>query len=336
MAPVLLCPECGTKHPLDSVGEPFGVPVHRLRPHAEGARAGRARSAAGDRRAPPVAAAPRSPLPWPVAVPPRPSPALGADPHATQAFRRRRRRPPLAPPPTAQPALAPLAPVSRPPDPAPARGADRRDLIPPRWVRFLLWIVAVPLAFPRRVRARDAPFGVLTTNEVTDVALAEGWHRFWPIARLLPFVALATARARARRRVRHRAAAPATAPRRRHAGTGRLADDVRGRVSRRAPARSSRPPAAATRRHRSRRDSARCGRCWSQRLTSMSSSASARAGGTLEIGRLDVVELERVGRRGRRARRDRARARAGPRRCRSRAAPRRAARPSRAGAAAPG
>ena len=35
--------------------------------------------------------------------------------------------------------------------------------------------------------------GLLTTNEITDVALAEGWRRFLPIVRLLPFVALATA-----------------------------------------------------------------------------------------------------------------------------------------------
>ena len=64
--------------------------------------------------------------------------------------------------------------------------------IPGRWVRFGLWIVAVPLAFIV-VFALARAFGMLSTNDVTDVALAEGWHRFVPIARLLPFVALATA-----------------------------------------------------------------------------------------------------------------------------------------------
>jgi hypothetical protein len=65
-------------------------------------------------------------------------------------------------------------------------------MIPPRWVRFVLWVVAVPIGFivvfwfARLV-------GVLSTNNITDVALAEGWSRFWPIARLLPFVALVTA-----------------------------------------------------------------------------------------------------------------------------------------------
>jgi hypothetical protein len=34
---------------------------------------------------------------------------------------------------------------------------------------------------------------MLTTNQISDLALAEGWGRFWPIARLIPFVALAAA-----------------------------------------------------------------------------------------------------------------------------------------------
>ena len=64
--------------------------------------------------------------------------------------------------------------------------------IPGRWVRFGMWIVAVPLAFIVVFGLAKA-FGLLTTNEITDVALAEGWHRFVPIARLVPFVALVTA-----------------------------------------------------------------------------------------------------------------------------------------------
>ena len=64
--------------------------------------------------------------------------------------------------------------------------------MPPAPVRFLLWIVAVPLAFAV-VFALARAFGLLTTNDVSDVALAEGWRRFMPIIRLLPFVAVATA-----------------------------------------------------------------------------------------------------------------------------------------------
>jgi TRAP-type C4-dicarboxylate transport system permease small subunit len=88
------------------------------------------------------------------------------------------------------PAVEPMpaaAPVAAEPRPRPTR-----DPIPPRWVRFLLWIVAIPVAFiVVLVFARAA--GMLTTNEISDVALAQGWSRFWPIARLIPFVALAAA-----------------------------------------------------------------------------------------------------------------------------------------------
>jgi TRAP-type C4-dicarboxylate transport system permease small subunit len=85
---------------------------------------------------------------------------------------------------TPTPASAPAA--------AEPRQRPARDPVPPRWARFLLWIVAIPLAFiVVLVFARAA--GMLTTNEISDVALAEGWGRFWPIARLIPFVALAAA-----------------------------------------------------------------------------------------------------------------------------------------------
>jgi hypothetical protein len=59
-------------------------------------------------------------------------------------------------------------------------------------MRFLLWLVAVPLAF-LIVFGFARAAGLLTTSNITDVALAEGWRRFWPIVRLLPFVALVTA-----------------------------------------------------------------------------------------------------------------------------------------------
>ena len=64
--------------------------------------------------------------------------------------------------------------------------------MPGRWARFGMWIIAVPLAF-LIVFTLARAFGLLTTNDVTDVALAEGWHRFVPIGRLVPFVALVIA-----------------------------------------------------------------------------------------------------------------------------------------------
>jgi hypothetical protein len=112
------------------------------------------------------------------------------DPHATQTFASAS-VPPIAPiaeveplpPPVVAPARASRAPVGR--------GATL-ELIPARPIRFVLWFVAVPVAF-LIVFAFARTVGLLTTNEVTDVALAEGWSRFWPIVRLLPFVALAAA-----------------------------------------------------------------------------------------------------------------------------------------------
>ena len=73
-----------------------------------------------------------------------------------------------------------------------SRAERLRSPIPPAWARFALWIVAVPLAF-LVVFGLARAFGVLSTNDITDVALAEGWHRFVPIVRLLPFVAVVTA-----------------------------------------------------------------------------------------------------------------------------------------------
>jgi hypothetical protein len=96
--------------------------------------------------------------------------------------------PPLGPP-QGIPALDYAASPRMAVEPASAKSPN---LVPPAWVRLLLWIVAVPLAF-MVVFGLAKAFGLLTTNEITDVALAEGWGRFWPIVRLLPFVALATA-----------------------------------------------------------------------------------------------------------------------------------------------
>ncbi len=117
------------------------------------------------------------------------------DPHATQAFSA------VSVPPSVPIAgVEPLAPPLPPPEVStagmpPSAGADNggiSDLTPPRLIRLLFWFVAVPVAFVI-VFALARTFGLLTSNEVTDVALAEGWSRFLPIVRLLPFVALAAA-----------------------------------------------------------------------------------------------------------------------------------------------
>ena len=59
-------------------------------------------------------------------------------------------------------------------------------------MRLLLWFVAVPLGFLVVFLIARA-FGLFTTNQLSDVFLANDTSRFWPVARLLPFVALATA-----------------------------------------------------------------------------------------------------------------------------------------------
>ena len=64
------------------------------------------------------------------------------------------------------------------------------------WCRFGLglglWFVAVPLGFVL-VFGFARAFGLLSSQQLQDVFLEEGWDRFWPVARLLPFVALVTA-----------------------------------------------------------------------------------------------------------------------------------------------
>jgi hypothetical protein len=62
----------------------------------------------------------------------------------------------------------------------------------PFWMRLLVWIVAVPLGF-LIVFGFARVAGLLTQTQLEDVFLDTGWHRFWPVARMLPFVALVTA-----------------------------------------------------------------------------------------------------------------------------------------------
>jgi hypothetical protein len=94
--------------------------------------------------------------------------------------------------PSPQPQPQP-APAAAQPQPVAAKRRPRvLDPVPPRWIRFLLWIVAVPLGFII-VFASARALGFLNSNQLEDVALDEGLDRFWPVLRLLPFVALVTA-----------------------------------------------------------------------------------------------------------------------------------------------
>ena len=72
-----------------------------------------------------------------------------------------------------------------------AVGAAQAGVVP-FWTRLGLWFVAVPVGFVL-VFGFARAFGLLSSQQLQDVFLEEGWDRFWPVARLLPFVALVTA-----------------------------------------------------------------------------------------------------------------------------------------------
>jgi hypothetical protein len=59
-------------------------------------------------------------------------------------------------------------------------------------MRLLLWFIAVPLGFLLVFLVARA-FNLFTSNQLSDLFLANDTSRFWPVARLLPFVALLTA-----------------------------------------------------------------------------------------------------------------------------------------------
>jgi hypothetical protein len=193
VAPVLLCPECGTKHPLDDVTSDTSFPCSGC---------GRTLKVPAQARQMTAAAAEAASAPTPITVAPpppaaRPVPPPTPAPQSTQVV--------AAVPPAAAATAAAAAPAGPPlGQPQGVAGADlARDAstpptsstaasVPPVWMRILLWIVAVPLAF-LVVFGLARAFGFLATNDITDIALADGFHRYWPIVRLLPFVALATA-----------------------------------------------------------------------------------------------------------------------------------------------
>jgi hypothetical protein len=59
-------------------------------------------------------------------------------------------------------------------------------------MRLLLWFIAVPAGFLSVFLVARA-FGLFTSNQLSDLFLANDTARFYPAARLLPFVALVTA-----------------------------------------------------------------------------------------------------------------------------------------------
>lgn len=149
MAPVLQCPDCGEKHPLDVASGTVSFLCRGC---------GRVLKVPGQFRDAP------------------PRPATG------DAVRTR-----------AQPAAAGVRPRSERAQPAAGARADAHaDARVPLMLRFLLWLVAVPVGFAV-VFALARLAGVFTARDLEDVSLDEGWDRFWPVARLLPVVALVIA-----------------------------------------------------------------------------------------------------------------------------------------------
>jgi hypothetical protein len=86
----------------------------------------------------------------------------------------------------------PAAALPSKPAPVLAKGPTSHFVPVAWWQRLLLWCVAVPVSF-FIVFVLARAFGVFTSNQLSDVFLANGLSRFWPVIRLLPFVALLTA-----------------------------------------------------------------------------------------------------------------------------------------------
>jgi hypothetical protein len=74
----------------------------------------------------------------------------------------------------------------------PNAGPEPESLKPPLILRLVLWVIALPVG-SLIVFALANAFHVLTKSQLEDTFLRADWGRFVPIARLLPFCALATA-----------------------------------------------------------------------------------------------------------------------------------------------
>jgi hypothetical protein len=178
VAPILQCPDCDTKHPLNEVPESGTFPCKGCGRVLKVPQAvpGRAKAPAGaPAAAGPAAAAASSPPPAPA-----PNPTVASRPVDVRE------------PTRVMPVVTRNAPPSdaRAPATEPAPATARAKV--PWWMQLLLWIVAVPLGFLIVFLFARAS-GLFSSNQLSDVFLANGFGRFWPLARLLPIVALVTA-----------------------------------------------------------------------------------------------------------------------------------------------
>jgi hypothetical protein len=151
MAPVLQCPDCGTKHPIDV---------------ASSSSAFRCSGCGRTLKVPEQFRTTSAPV-TSVA-----SDATAVSPTVT----------PAAPPNGQRPQQRTLS----------RRKVRAQAGVVPSPVRVLIWIAAVPIGF-LVVFGLARAFGMLSSTQLEDVFLETGWSRFWPVARLLPFVALVTA-----------------------------------------------------------------------------------------------------------------------------------------------
>jgi hypothetical protein len=182
VAPVLQCPDCGEKHPLTRVPESGAFPCQGCGrvlkvPEVVGQRA--AAAAAAAQAAPEVqqVTAPATVRPVPIAtavVSPSGTSTEGNGSAAT------------AIPQLDKEAFSALGDSKRF-----GRDSARLGRVP-WWMRFILWLIAVPLGFLVVFLVARA-FDLFTSNQLSDLFLANNPGRFWPAARLLPFVALVTA-----------------------------------------------------------------------------------------------------------------------------------------------
>jgi hypothetical protein len=200
----LQCPDCGHQEMLDNLG---GVTTFRC------GGCGRALKVPAQFREP-AARGPgsRPPSPGePTQAMPRVRP--DADPPVASAP-----VPPVVPTPAPTPAPVPRVPVAGPPvagPPVPGLPTGRspiaeaggpndiegsarpapippESLRPPVVLRLALWAIALPLG-SLLVFGIASSLKILTKAQLEDTFLLAGWGRFVPIARLLPFCALATA-----------------------------------------------------------------------------------------------------------------------------------------------
>jgi hypothetical protein len=182
MPAALQCPDCGHQEMLDQLG---GVTTFRcggcgraLKVPAQFRGEHDARGGAPGSR-PPAPGEQTQALPKvaPGAVPPAALPSV-----------------PLVSPGPAMPVM-PVMPVAGGPalagDP-PAAPVRAELLRPPLILRLVLWVIALPVG-SLLVFGVASWLGKLTRLQLENTFVLTGWGRFLPIARLLPFCALATA-----------------------------------------------------------------------------------------------------------------------------------------------